>query len=158
MWRSGVVSSFSRCLRFPLSVGCLFTLADGAVSGWQLWGHYGREREKHSRREVVTLRTDSHLTFLASQGLSLQAWIISASLLWPSDLWTLTLADCCCHMHLPEGLVFITSEIGCISPACGVKIWLLRLTSGALQILTFTWLSKFVFLKLLQSLDSTFSP
>lgn len=54
-----------------------FFLADGDLSGWQPWGsdrrqkHFGfcGEMEKHFERDVMTLNTDIHLTFISIRGL-----------------------------------------------------------------------------------------
>lgn len=156
MWRCGVISSFPRCLRFPLSVGCLF-LADGDLSGWQLWG------SDRSREALWVLMRDGEALWercCDSQrwhSLDLhqhsRAYLLRPGLFQhPFPMLPLVGSHSCWLLlwHAPSPrAVFIPSKM----PACRVKFWLLSLTSGALQELTFTCLSEFVFPELSPSLD-----
>lgn len=57
------------------------------------------------RQADVTLKADIQLTFFNhSRAYLFMPRLFQQSLCWSSHLWALTLADCCCQMHLPEGL------------------------------------------------------
>lgn len=113
MWRTGVISSFPRCLRLPLSVGCLFLFSRwwfvrlATVGFWQeteaLWVLLG-DGEALWERCYDSQHWHSLDLHQHSRAYLLRPELFQ--LLFPrsSHLWALILADCCCDMHLPEGL------------------------------------------------------
>lgn len=125
----------------------------GVLTGDEKHFGFWGEMEKHFERDVMTLNTDIHLTFINIRGLISSGQDYFSI---PSPVLPLVGSHSCWLLlwHAPSRrAVFIPSKTPWISPACGVTFWLLSLTSGALQELTFTCLSEFVSLKLLQSLD-----
>lgn len=107
-------------------------------SGWQLWGPDGRE--KHFERKIMTLKTDIHLTFFRHS----RAYLFRPGLVQcpfpglPTCGLSLLLALVVTCAFL-KGCFFLSHQrLGGFFPACGVKFWLLSLTSGALPKLTFT--------------------
>lgn len=98
----------------------------------------------------MTLHTDIHLTFISIRGLISSGQDYLGIPSRSSHLWAFILADCCCDTHLPKGCVYPIK--GSMDFSC-LWSWLLSLTSGALQELTFACLSEFVSLKLSQSFD-----